>query len=132
MECGLASCPQLQQPSQAPQPEAGPGDVEGAEAVLPESVPPLQGPRSHQQSSFLGDFYWAGRMGNNWNADPSVCCCHADSDWVDFEWWDWSLINLIRLGLAKPLSQLGWTPETLDQHKGKTCTGSFLIGCGPF
>jgi len=91
-----------------------------------------RGRATNQQSSFLGDFYWAGRMGHNWNADPTVCCCQEDSDWVDFEWWDWSLSNLIRLGLAKPLSQLGWTPETLDQHKGKTCKGSFLIGCGPF
>mmetsp|Transcript_136784 Transcript_136784/g.354778 ORF Transcript_136784/g.354778 Transcript_136784/m.354778 type:complete len:576 (-) Transcript_136784:77-1804(-) len=91
-----------------------------------------KGRAAHEQSSFLGDFYWAGRMGNNWNADPSVCCCHQDSDWVDFEWWDWSLINLIRLGLAKPLSQLGWTPETLGQHKEATCSGSFLIDCGPF
>lgn len=91
-----------------------------------------KGRASYQQSSFLGDFYWAGRMGNNWNADPSVCCCHGDSDWVDFEWWDWSLINLIRLGLAKPLSRLGWTPETLDQHRNATCAGSFLINCGPF
>jgi len=90
------------------------------------------GRASRHQSSFLGDFYWAGRMGDNWNADPSVCCCHDDSDWVDFEFWDWSLINLIRLGLAKPLSHLGWTPETLDVHKSTTCTGSFLISCGPF
>ena len=51
-----------------------------------------------QSSSFLGDFYWAGRMGHNWNADPAVCCCEEDPNWVDFEWWDWSLINMIRRG----------------------------------
>lgn len=84
------------------------------------------------QSSFLGEFYWAGRMGHNWNADPTVCCCDKDPNWVDFEWWDWSLINMIRLGLAQPLSEMGWTPATLEQQKNKTCEGSFLINCGPF
>jgi len=84
------------------------------------------------ESSFLGEFYWAGRMGHNWNADPTVCCCDEDRNWVDFEWWDWSLVNMIRLGLAQPLSEMGWTPAKLQEHKDKTCTGSFLINCGPF
>ncbi|CAJ1410694.1 unnamed protein product [Effrenium voratum] len=82
-----------------------------------------QGLAAQKQSSFLGDFYWAGRMGHNWNADPSVCCCGEDPNWVDFEWWDWSLLNMIRLNLAQPMSKLGWTPETIEQHKGNACTG---------
>lgn len=59
-----------------------------------------KGKAAKGSSSFLGDFYWAGRMGHNWNADPSVCCCDQDPDWVDFEWWDWSLANMIRPELA--------------------------------
>ena len=54
----------------------------------------------------MGEFYWAGRMGHNWNADPTVCCCDKDPNWVDFEWWDWSLINMIRQGASDP-TQIG-------------------------
>jgi len=90
-----------------------------------------RGLAANDQSSFFGDYYWAGRMGHNWNADPAVCCCEEDTDWVDFEWWDWSLVNLIRLGLAKPLSQMGWTPESLESYEEDVCVGSFQINCGP-
>ncbi|CAE7266600.1 unnamed protein product [Symbiodinium pilosum] len=37
-----------------------------------------QGHAAQDKSSFFGDYYWSGRMGHNWNADPSVCCCHED------------------------------------------------------
>eukprot|EP00913_Durusdinium_trenchii_P017028 g16013.t1 len=89
------------------------------------------GKAKDQSSSFLGDFYWAGRMGHNWNADPSVCCCDEDPNWVDFEWWDWSLLNMMRLGLAQPLSKLGWTSETIAEQKEKTCILADASADGP-
>eukprot|EP00927_Polykrikos_kofoidii_P085901 TRINITY_DN9469_c0_g1_i1.p1 TRINITY_DN9469_c0_g1~~TRINITY_DN9469_c0_g1_i1.p1 ORF type:complete len:637 (-),score=76.04 TRINITY_DN9469_c0_g1_i1:75-1889(-) len=74
------------------------------------------------KSSFLGDYYWSGRMGYNWDPTPGIC--HgptSTSDYVDYKTWDWNFIRLIRLGLAKPLSQLGFTQEGLSGQRNSAC-----------
>jgi len=81
-------------------------------------------------SSFVGDFYWNGRMGYNWNADPAVCAPDTSTEhYADYSSWDWSLLRLIELGIAQPLSQLDWTPSTLADHKASTCSGDLQVHC---
>lgn len=81
-------------------------------------------------SSFVGDFYWNGRMGYNWNPDPSVCTGSSSAThYADFKSWDWSLLRLIKLGLAQPLSQLGFSPEGLAAQKAGTCSGTIPVNC---
>uniref|UniRef100_A0A7S0FAG4 glucan 1,3-beta-glucosidase n=1 Tax=Pyrodinium bahamense TaxID=73915 RepID=A0A7S0FAG4_9DINO len=82
------------------------------------------------QSSFLGDFYWTVRMGYHWNVDPAVCSGPTETkDYKKYVNWDWSLLRLIELGLAKPLSELGLTPQTLQAEKSKICSGTFRVNC---
>lgn len=82
------------------------------------------------QSSFIGDFYWNVRMGYHWNVDPAVCSGPTQTtDYERFDNWDWSLLRLIKLGLAKPLSQLGLSPEKMITQKDAICTGSFPVRC---
>lgn len=85
-------------------------------------------------SSFIGDFYWTARMGYNWNVDPSVCAGNTSvTNYTQFPFWDWSLIRLIELGLAQPLSQLGGagglTPDRLAGFETTACSGSFKVNC---
>lgn len=89
-----------------------------------------KGKSDQGQSSFLGDFYWNGRMGYNWNPDPKVCSLDSSAThYENFEHWDWSLLRLIKLGLAKPLSELGFTPTTIAGNKSSTCTGTIPVLC---
>lgn len=86
------------------------------------------------KSSFVGDFYWNGRMGYNWNPDPAVCSgggsdSYAASHYADFGTWDWSLLRLIKLGLAQPLSKLGFTPSALGPKKASACSGKIKVLC---
>jgi len=81
-------------------------------------------------SSFIGDFYWTVRMGYHWNVDPAVCSGPTQTtDYERVDNWDWSLLRLIKLGLVKPISQLGLTPESLMKEKDAMCTGSFPVNC---
>lgn len=90
------------------------------------------GKANNGASSFVGDFYWNGRMGFNWNPDPDVCAGPSSSDHFDsFSNWDWSLLRLIKLSIVKPLSTLGWTPQTLASHKDSTCAGTWPVMCDP-
>jgi len=88
------------------------------------------GKASNQQSAFFGDYYWNGRMGYNWNPSPSVCAGPSSTEhYTDFKSWDWSLLRLIKLGIAKPLSKMGWTPATIASKKASTCTGTIPVLC---
>jgi len=84
------------------------------------------------QSSFVGDFYWNGRMGHNWDPTPSVCAGESSTDagiYGRFKSWDWSLLRLIELGVAKKLSTLGWTPTTMEAHKAGSCSAVIPVNC---
>merc|ERR1712176_361813 len=82
------------------------------------------------QSSFVGDFYWNGRMGYNLNADPAVCAPDTSTQhYDDLVHWDWSFIRLIKLGIARKLSQLDWTPDTLAGRKASACSGELPAHC---
>lgn len=81
-------------------------------------------------SSFVGDYYWNGRMGHNWNPDPAVCAGPSSAThYADFKFWDWSLLRLIALGIAEPLSQMAWTPESIAGKKWDVCTGTISVLC---
>lgn len=78
------------------------------------------GKAANGESSFLGDYYWGARFGYNWDPSPDVCAGETSAtDYAGFPFWDWNLLRLIKMGLAKPISELGWTPSNMD--KSGTC-----------
>jgi hypothetical protein len=73
------------------------------------------GKAAQGESSFIGDYYWGARFGFNWDPSPDVCAGETSTtDYKDFPFWDWNLLRLVKMGLAKPLSELGWTPSNLN------------------
>ena len=84
-------------------------------------------------SSFAGDFFWTARMGLDWDPDPAVCAGPTSTaGYEKLGVWDWSMIRLIALGLATPLSKLadgGLTPAALAGLEATACAGSFPVNC---
>jgi len=83
-----------------------------------------KGKASGGESAFFGDYYWTARMGYNWDPAPDVCFGPTStSDYMSYHSWDWNLIRLIKLGLAEPLSKLGFTPSAMSGKKSSACSG---------
>lgn len=83
-----------------------------------------RGKADREESSFLGDFYWSGRMGLDWDPTPGICTGRTSStNYEDYKYWDWNFLRLVKLGLAQPLSRLGWTPASLQDERRSACSG---------